>query len=274
MHLRLRQMVRSRTTTTSPSLNIDLPVFVINLRRDHTRWDFLREQVADLRIPLEHFQRVEAVDGSELVVTTGTHTNTYQSTSVTVDVDVTFGTVERNIVACTVSHIRAIHLAYDSASNYAVIAEDDVSWLLSPFWKTSLLQLAEMLPQNQGATITLFTSSQMSHDGLCEIAQQWGTQAYIINREAMATVLTNVHKADGGFQLMRSTQVDAVPADSFIYQLAGAMWSVSPTYIYPYNCTNGSTLHGSHDTLHMRQASRALCHAIHQLESRWLGVST
>jgi GR25 family glycosyltransferase involved in LPS biosynthesis len=207
---------------------------------------------------------VRAVDGDQLVF--NDTFPTFTSSQVRVDVAQSFRCrpKDSNIIACTLSHIRAIQEAYDAGHDFAVISEDDVSWLLSPFWKTSLRQLALRLPERTGATITLFTNFKKKyHHGLNQVGAKWGTQAYLLNRKAMENILTNTIKVDGSFQLLCSTSlIIGIEADNFIYQLAGDRWSVAPTYVYPYNCDISSTLHNSHDRLHMVTAYRALTDAM------------
>jgi GR25 family glycosyltransferase involved in LPS biosynthesis len=264
-HTKLHAMVLE----TPPSTSIDLPVFVINLDESRDRWAFIAEQLNDLQIPKQTFTRVPAVNGREMVLTKGIETHTYQNDELTVDVDATFGCVAPCFIACTLSHIRAIGVAYDAGHEFAVISEDDVSWLLSPFWEHSLRELAEKLPKDKGATIALFNVARKPHKGLREIRQCFGTQAYIINRQAMETVLSRTSKerrdkkyhplkfisnivmrATGNatsrpkdkFYLEHSPMMERVSADYFIYNLAGARWSVGETYVYPYNRSNRSTL--------------------------------
>ena len=122
-------------------------------------------------------------------------------------------------------------------------------------------------PKRQRATIHLYnTTRYRPHKGLLERGQKCGATAYIINRRAMEKVLLGVmidtkDKKGITLHMRNSRTVRRAEADFFIYDLSGSKWSVGETYVYTYNCSNPSTLHGRHDRLHIRIASRSLFRA-------------
>lgn len=244
--------------------NIDIPVFIINLERDHARWKFQEKQHQLLGLSPSAFVRVEAIDGKKLELKThkdGFDEYLYNNEQDVV-VDGAFGFHSRSIIACTLSHATAIATAFNSGAEFAVIAEDDASWILAPRWTVSLANLAKQMPDRTDAfTIDLFSSrwfpAKGPAKGLAKNQNKFSAVAYIINRSAMKKIVDNV-MIGNGMRIMRSPSTKRLQADYYIHDVVASRWNIEPSYVYPYNCNLTSTLHSTHDYYHMLIARRVL----------------
>ena len=281
IHTKLEERVRNLPILFS---QIDIPIFVINLTRDVIRWQFQENQRNDLQIPHASFTRVDAIDGEKLLLNPADASSDNLAVDVyrydrsfDVVVDRAFGKHKANIVACTLSHIIAVKTAYQSGADLAVIAEDDASWLLAPWWQESLSSLAKRmpLPPDSPFTIELYSHAYFPRKGLRKDQHNWGGTAYVVNRSGMKRLLETVfHGSTGGsgssstghtdhtMYLQRTPEISQLPADLYIYSVIGSRWSTEPTFVYPYNCPHPSTLHRIYDLSHIWHARRSLKRAM------------
>jgi GR25 family glycosyltransferase involved in LPS biosynthesis len=277
MHTDLENRSQNSNVTNT---NVDIPIFVINLTRDTERWAFQDKQRKSLQIPNDLFTRVDAIDGKKLILKPG-NTNHLDTNEVDiyrydntfdVIVDRAFGKHKPSIIACTMSHITAIKIALHSGAELAVIAEDDVSWRLSPLWEQSLSTLATniSIPRESPFTIELFSNAWFPRKGLTRDNQIWGAQAYIVNRDAMKRLLNTVFLGpvgDNTMHLKHNKTTSNLSADIYVYDVIGSRWSIEPTYVYPYNCSHTSTLHEIYDITHIWHAHRSLKRALVSLQT-------
>lgn len=254
----LQQTQEHLQQIATPTKKLNLPVYVINLERSTGRRQLMQEQATFLNVVF-HF--VTAID----------YMNLQQQDKDVFQVDDTSITVHGKItsreLACTLSHLKAIKEAYNAKHEYAVISEDDVSWVLAPHWPTDLVTLSQQM-QHQGANImSLFNHGHppFQHHPLVRHQPQniWGAQAYIISRQGMHNILeacfqtpTQIHIPD---------QVDPV-ADMLVYELGGpSTLLMSFSAIFPFNSDETSTIHPKHDHMHLSAALDAAYNSIHRL---------
>lgn len=165
-----------------------LRYFVINLDRSQVRLASVKENFD--RYGLE-FQRISAVDGSQL---------TAAQIAAVYDPERNrrqfFTPLKSGEIACVMSHRRAWELLLNSESDYVVITEDDIEWIIDP--RELNQELDAMLQQPGGRIIKLFhkrTAADASRASLTNrkverpIISQLGMVAYALNREAAQRLL-------------------------------------------------------------------------------------
>jgi len=103
-----------------------------------------------------------------------------------------FAKVQRGVLGCAFSHLRAIRAAYKSNETVAIIMEDDTTPYLFPWWRMSIEEYVASLPAG-------WQASQLQFFGLGKIAEPfttafvknmfYSTGTYVIHRRGMRRVL-------------------------------------------------------------------------------------
>ena len=113
------------------------------------------------------------------------------------------------IVACSLSHLKAISIAYRFTKDYALIVEDDVVTDLLPFWTMSLEEFFSALPVGwKIVQLSLTGEPELWSDIYTEWKVKrfppvlmnssfWGTVAYAINKSGMEYVLDKYRTLNG-----------------------------------------------------------------------------
>jgi len=139
-----------------------------------------------------------------------------------------------NEVACTLSHLKAINLAYQSGDETALILEDDVivSEKFAQYWD----DYSASAPKDW-EVLQFYVNNEYIQTHLSNIADgwvrwfpdHWGTTAYIINRQGMEAILNkavdNELMEKGDIRFLKSGMI---LADELIYYHA-----VTYTATYP-----------------------------------------
>ena len=133
--------------------------------------------------------------------------------------------------ACVLGHLKAIKRAYDDNSELALIIEDDVvvpesfleSWesytaMAPPDW--TVLQWYNSNP------VVFNASLHYQESWISWMPGNWGTIAYMINREGMERILRGMQSDDSADWYFDD---DVVVADELLYALAGRTYTATRT---------------------------------------------
>lgn len=232
--------------------NIDIPVYYINLQRSVERENYMQEQIKKYNIT--NVTRIEAIDGKKL-------NNKIEYTS-------DFNELTNNEVACTLSHLSAIKRAYDNDLSEVLIVEDDVSFILAPFWSKKLSEyIADAYQFSPDWTfLKLFSNyeTDLTYDMrlnsinatsyILPTYNTLGTVAYIINRKGMENLLEKVYYQEQ-FVLSKSLAGWGT-SDFYIYKasLNNKVILINPPLVFPDNRNMLSNIHDDHTTDHIKLA--------------------
>lgn len=194
---------------------------VINLDRSTERWESMRIKLGQLKITAN---RVPAIEGKKLdknTLSKITAKNLMQR--IICPRELTLGEI-----GCFLSHRICWKRLVSSDENFALIMEDDIvfsdratSYLLNPKWilpNIHLVQLSTLVPSPHEATVDkLITLS--NGDELLHIRKPipWGTQAYIISREAAENAL-------------KMSACIGIPVDDFLFNPLSKFAQKYPSY--------------------------------------------
>jgi mannosyltransferase OCH1-like enzyme len=230
-------------------------MYYINLERSVGRNNFIKKQISRYDL---NMTRIDGVDGYNLSLSNG-------EISLTPDKKISFinkyTANSQGELGCTLSHLKAIYTAYMNGDEIAVIMEDDISFVLYPFWPTTLQYIANNAPKDW-SVINLYTiacNNSSSHFESFNVNKPcFGALAYLINRKGMENVLQDIIKfdkiiLDSGYNFNGPNLV----ADMIIYHRSGNAYDYFeyPTFV-PYNDTKllNSTIHIDHTIMHVKRA--------------------
>jgi GR25 family glycosyltransferase involved in LPS biosynthesis len=153
--------------------------------------------------------------------------------------------------ACTLSHLKAIQIFYDSGEEQGIICEDDLSLEFLPYWKKSLNQVIHEAPKDWQIILLGYIVWPKYHVFLqlpynpFQILAHNSTLCYVINRKGAEKILKSHSHSTPNLSLY--TKIRPV-ADVLIYDLV-------KTYVYEYSLFtypdhNTSTIHLNHSDFH------------------------
>lgn len=114
--------------------------YYINLERSKDRLESIEKEFKDYEIG--NYERIEACDGKNLNSTKKGKFGELEFENIK-DKKATKGEL-----ACTCSHLKAIKKAYDDGEEMAIIMEDDITFTLMPYWKKSLGEILDNIPED------------------------------------------------------------------------------------------------------------------------------
>ena len=133
--------------------------------------------------------------------------------------------------ACVLGHLKAIKRAYDDNSELALIIEDDV--VVPESFLESWESYAAMAPPDwtvlqwfNGNPVVTNASLHYQEPWISWMPGNWGTQAYMINREGMERILRAMQSDDSADWYFDD---DVVVADELLYALAGRTYTATRT---------------------------------------------
>ena len=133
--------------------------------------------------------------------------------------------------ACVLGHLKAIKRAYDDNSELALIIEDDV--VVPESFLESWESYAAMAPPDwtvlqwfNGNPVVTNASLHYQEPWISWMPGNWGTQAYMINREGMERILRAMQSDDSADWYFDD---DVVIADELLYALAGRTYTATRT---------------------------------------------
>lgn len=226
-----------------PSLRtpVDIPVLYINLDRCPERREWMEKQGVQYGFtPI----RVTGVDGDK--DPSINYRNSYRNLS-------------RSEIGCTLSHLRAIHLAYNMGLTYALIVEDDASFVTCPYWPRTLTQYIAHAPTDW-TILRLFSNgsySEQDEEYLTYLLHKDMATAHILNRAGMKNILDRCVQ---GEEYILDSSYTFGQADWYIYLVSPLqrIYHINPPLIIPDNRNLRSTIHDDHSSTHYRLASKAL----------------
>ena len=240
---------------------IKMPVYYINLEKSTSRNDFIQTQLQKYGI---QGNRVGAIYGKDLVF----ERDTIQlSDDKNIEFINTF-TATPGELGCTLSHIKAIYTAFKNNDKYALIVEDDTSFVLYPHWPIDLHKIMEEAPKDWN-TINLFSGKQGKDDYIvCSDISCNGTVAYIINRKGMENVISDILKHNIINLQVKSFSDNLggwerpyLASDFLIYYKSGKTYFYNGySTIVPFNgdVLLDSTIHPSHTDSHVKLSLKAI----------------
>ena len=234
-----------------PYDKVNIPLYYINMDKSEDRKIILEKQLKDLNIKL--YTRIRAVPGNKLKsINFGffdnyTYINYYNDLSV-------------YELGCTLSHIIAIKTAKEDNRDIALIIEDDVLFILMPYWPYDLKSLIDKAP-NDWEIIQLFTINGkiggknyfIKHDSQ---TPGYSTLAYIINRKGMDKILSQTIRKDGALILGSPNSLNG-RSDRYLYNLTNTYYITKPIII-PADGILRSTIHENHTDSHINRVNEVL----------------
>src|SRR3990167_965362 len=118
---------------------VNLPVLYINLDRDKDRKKYMEFQFQEYNIKTE---RVSAVYGKNL------KSLKHSSPGEEISFVNNYSGLSPGEVGCTLSHLKAIRIAYEKGYDMVLIAEDDCCFDLIPFWPHSIEDIVKTAPND------------------------------------------------------------------------------------------------------------------------------
>ena len=111
-------------------------------------------------------------------------------------------------IATTCSHLKAIKKAYDDGEEIAIIMEDDIIFSLVPYWKKSLGEILDSVPENleilqlvKGLNrnpLNFYLQSDLSTNikdqKIIKRKKTWYTGCYLILRKGMKKIIDKFFK--------------------------------------------------------------------------------
>ena len=230
---------------------ISCPVYYIGLETSIDRRIAFEREAAGLNV---HVRRVDAIRGRDFAqnrLTAGAVTGNFSVAGRTLVFRNYYHNQSSGELGCTLSHFKAIYMAYVNGDDVALIVEDDASLMLAPHWPFSLDELMRQAPPLWRVLQLFSRSASCSSPSGAPLAfrpfscsrGKWcvDTVAYVMNREGMAHVLRDVLShgvlildphVDYGSRT-ECIRLQSGNADMLIYQRAGEMHTVSVPFLVP-----------------------------------------
>ncbi|MFA6916539.1 MAG: glycosyltransferase family 25 protein [Parachlamydiales bacterium] len=207
------------------------PIYYINLERSPERKAYMEEQFAQWGV--ENYTRIEALDGLRSGL------RSYLD-----------GDYPRNVLmkemACTISHLKAIHhWLMTSKTSYAIICEDDLDMSTVEVWPFTWKELMDHLPYDWDVVQLVITNpDNFTMNIHARFEKDYGTVCYVITRH-YAEKLMKLHVHGDRYKLDYTVRPRAV-SDELIYN-AGKTYSIP---VFLYNVDFGSSIHSWHNGKH------------------------
>ena len=125
--------------STSKSFN-DIPKYYINLDRSKDRKKHIEEQIKTYKV--SNIERVKAFDGSKIKDLKVGEIDGYRYKNTKTP------NCKKSELAITLSHILAINKAFEKNNEHAIIMEDDIDFLLMPYWNLNFNDLLKDIPRD------------------------------------------------------------------------------------------------------------------------------
>lgn len=231
-----------------------IPIYYINLDRSKIRKKFMEDQFNLYNLP---YTRVSAIDGKKIHSKKGRLDDYLQyATNYTIIENTSKQVINYSLLACTLSHLKAILTAYENGDEWALILEDDACLALSPFWDQDLKSVIKQVPKGWGC-LNLHTLRQKCLNNRSKILSFdkygcWSAVCYIVNRKGMKDILEGLYeeyRGKGTFILDKTDPKNHkdIVADLFIYNRTKSYTYNDIPLIFAYNPNDmDSTIHPEH----------------------------
>ena len=242
-------------------------ILVINLPESTTRADSILKEFDNLKLPKPTF--LEAINGRKLLLNYSIK-NGYINLG---KIPSNFGNFEDEVeyinndeisgpeLGCILSHIKAILLAYQNKAEYSLICEDDLSFLLLPFWEFTLKELISRAPSDWDI-ISIYRDCQNyeQNEFIDYIKNKcFGTVCYIINKKGCEKVLNKLFIDSKLILDKYMSKNKSNTADNLIMDLVNC-YTYSKSLVLPINLSQDkeSTIHPNHTLSHIQTANKIL----------------
>lgn len=162
---------------------VDLPIYYINLERSINRNKLFISQLKKYNIPPDQVTRINAIDRKALDISSLTYKISPKQIT------------KKSVIACTLSHLKAIKTAYEDDCEYAIIMEDDCNFEYTPHQKYKLSDITNFLGETHNI-IQLATTCTYKYNRYLQMSPKLvlngnldGTVSYIITRKGMRNIL-------------------------------------------------------------------------------------
>lgn len=249
----------SYDNNNSTCSKIKIPIYYINLKRSPDRNIYMKSQLKKYNL---FGKRIDAIDGNEINMHDG---NFKLNDNMFIDYTNKYNNCSIYELACTLSHLKAIHTAYIDNNDYALILEDDASFALLPFWNFTLSDIMKNAPSDW-TIISLFgfecTDPKDIYVSFTD-KKCYSCVAYIINKKGMLNVLRDIINSQLIILDPKLMDLNSkyIVADVLLYYRSKGTYNYveNPT-IYPYNNTKmmDSTIHTDHTKYQVTKTLNAL----------------
>jgi GR25 family glycosyltransferase involved in LPS biosynthesis len=204
----------------------NVPIYYINLKKSINRNEKILKMFSLYNIT--NYKRIEAINGPTINLD---------------KINLEYNILNKNVIGCTLSHIKAIKQAYNDNCEYALILEDDCNFEYLKYKKKPIL---ELFKENKDCEILQLglcckenVNSRISNEKE-EIFKNFKDCAtgYLINKNGMKKVIDVENKKK------------IKEADSYIYECANTYYC-KPYFTYYYSNLQKSDIHVN--TLYQRE---------------------
>lgn len=233
---------------------ITIPVYYINMDKSKDRNEWMIQQLSK---NVDLYYRVPAVNGYSIQ-------NKEHDIVDGVEFYNDFKELTLPEIGCTLSHLKAIHTAYENGENIAIIMEDDVYVDMINLLDDSVEELVKNAPEEweilqlvyleKKLNKSLKTFNRYSYHPHTRGNYECFTSSYLINRKGMENILKRLGKNPYYLDINTS---DSGVSDYIIYDNA-TTFIIEPSIVTPYNLKIESTIHTDHTILHLEKALNIL----------------
>lgn len=242
----------SQNKSDSISDKIGMPIYYINLDRSPDRKEFIEKQFKMYGLT---GTRISGIDGAN-IKSVFALSDTKQVPFINKSAN------NSGELGCTLSHIKAIYTAYMNGDELALIIEDDSSFALAPHWPCNFKTIMSEAPKGW-SIIALFGFHPIKGHIYSPFSIEkpfFSTSAYIINRQGMYSVLSEILTTNK-LTLIPISSPKSIQSDVLIYALAGPSYCYTDIpIIIPYNdhILMDSTIHNDATHGHIKIALERL----------------
>ena len=205
---------------------VDLPIYYINLDSSYERFFSFNSQVNKCNIPQNQIKKISAIDGKILDLSSLTNKIITKNQNTL-------------LIACLLSHIKAIQTAYNDLCEYAIIMEDDCNFEYIQYQNYKLSDIANLYGEFYNVIQLALMATEKTNKKL-RMTQTFikpgyrdSCAAYIINRKGMKNVLN----------AFSNKNMELNVADITIYEFAQKCCHLTkPYFTYHYSKKLSTTL--------------------------------
>ena len=228
----------------------NIPIYVINLKRSKSRYDFMKSQEIKYKI---HFNYINAIDGNELTNISNGKVKFFENDIKYTNND---SKVNKYEVACTLSHIKAIMTAYYNNDEFALICEDDVIFDLFAINNISLKEIINNAPLDWEyiSLNSVNCKDIILHEYQNYVKDKcWGMTCYLINRKSMKNIIDKIYNADENIVLDKNiSKRNTTSADGLIPVIMKSYYTKNLFTTYNNNSEMESQIHKDHTNWHIK----------------------
>jgi len=238
-----------RYNSIYPRKVITIPVYYINMDKSTDRNEWMKKQLLNV----ERSYRVPAVNGYKIK----------NKKHDMVDGIEFYNQFELTLpeIGCTLSHLKAIQMAYENGEEMVIIMEDDIYIDMINLLDYRLETLVENAPKDWeiiklvnnstliGSASVYKNHSYIMYDG----KPAYSAGAYVINRKGMKTLLDVC-----GTNPYHLSNQKSGETDSFLWEVSNRVYILEPSVVTHINTELSSTIHDDHTVGHLYASKRII----------------